>query len=639
MTFAAIPWWIVGLLGAAVAALVIALYLLRRTPKPAIVSSLAFWIEAVQRARPRLLASTRIPLLSLLVSLLVALLLVVAIGEPRFGEGVRGTTVLVISAGRSMGAEEAGRTRLARALDDARLWSGRATASGEVAVVRAGIRPSVLVPCTDDEGAVDDALSAFSIDDGPADLEAAVALADDVVAHQGGAGQILVLADTHYSHPPTPARVLPGGDPRTPLGASQGSASGSLRSQPVTRAPTVVVPVGAQADTLAVSRLVARRDPIAVGEYAVEAEVRSFTSRRARARLVVRDRDVPILDQVVSLGPLEAMTVRGQGFSSAQAELVAQISEIEIAGSEDALAADDVAYAVAAPLDTVHVLLATDGASFLERVLEAHPAVEARRVGLGQLRSLDLASYDVVIVEGGAPVDHPGLLLVDPVDDPALGVERRLDAPRVTATLASHRALGGVRLESARIASAHALDAARGDRVLVRSGPDALAIAREGAGGRMVALGFALEDTDLVEQAAFPLLVHHTLRWLATREPAPPLPGEPGDVLSVGIASTVLGPDHEPRDVHGGLVDDTERAGIYQAVSERSGGAGRAVAADDQRAFAISGAQSSSALSGTGITSATARTSVLPPLALLVAAALLFLVLLEWALLHRGRLS
>ena len=604
MTFAALPWWIVGLLGAAIAAVVLALYLLRRTPKPAIVSNLAFWIEAVQRARPRLLASTRIPLLSLLVSLLVALLLVLSIGEPRFGEGVRGTTVLVISAGRSMGAEEAGRSRIARALDEARLWSGRATASGEVAVLRAGITPSVIVPCTDDDGAVTDALEDFTLDDGPADIDAALALADDIVAHRGGAGQILVVTDRGLG----------------------GHAARGLR------APVVVIPAGAQADTVAVARLVARRDPIAVGEYAVEAEVRSFSSRRSRARLVVQDREVPILDQTVSLGPFEAVTVRGQGFSSAQAELVAQLSDIEIAGSQDALAADDVAYAVAAPLDTLRVLLATDRESYLARVLEVHPAVEARRVSLGALRGLDLSAYDVVVVEGGAPVTHPGLLLVDPADHPSLGVEGSLDRPRVTATLASHRAFGGIRLESTRIERAHALEAGRGDRVLVRSGPDALAVAREGTGSRMVALGFALEETDLVEQAAFPLLVHHTLRWLATRDPAPPLPAEPGDVLSVGAASTVLGPDGEPREVHGGLVDDTESGGIYHASADDSSD-------DPQRAFAVSGAATSSALSGTGVTSATAHTSVLPPLALLVAAVLLFLVLLEWALLHRGRLS
>jgi hypothetical protein len=612
----ATPWWIVGLLGGAVAAGVIALYLLRRTPRPQIVSNLAFWIEALQRARPKLLASTRIPILSLLLSLLVALLLVAELGGPRFGEGVRGTTVLVVSASRSMGAREGGTPRIDRAVDEARRWADRATASGEVAVVRAGVRPSVIVPLTGDDAAVADALDDFTLDDGPADLDEAVALADEIVSQRGGNGQIIVVADS-----PVESR---------------------------TRAPVVLVPAGAQADTVALARLVARRDPVAVGEYAVEAQVRSFTSRQSRARLVIRDRDVVILDQAVAIGPYETVTVRGQGFSSAQAELTARLEEIEIAGSADALASDDVAYAVAAPLETIRVAVGTDSNPWLERVLSVHPSVDARFVSTAELAAMDrasLAAIDVLVVDGAAPVDHPAVLVIDPTESGALALGEAVSGPRVTATLASHGALGGVRLDSVRIERARPVELEAGDRVLVRSGSHALAIARERGGRRLVALGFALEDTDLVEQVAFPLVVHHTLRWLAAHDREPPLPAVPGEPLVAGADATVLGPDGEPMEVHGGIVDDTERAGIYHVA-----GAGTATGTDhgsrttddgdgDGRAYAFSAAGASAPLHGAGTTVAHARSSVLPPLATLIAIALLLFIVFEWLLLHRGRLS
>ncbi len=593
MSFATLPVWLVGLVAATVTVGVVAIYLLRRTPRPQVVSSLAFWMEALERSRPRLLASTRIPLASLLVSLLVALLLVFEIGGPRFGEGVRGTTVIVVSAGRSMATEEGGTPRIDRAKDEVRSWVDRATGSGEVAVIRAGIRPRVLVPLTSDHGDLARALDGLDLDDAEADLDAAVKLADDVVRARGGVGQILVVADT------APERT--------------------------TRAPTVLVPVGAHADTLAITRLSARRDPVAVGEYAVEAEVCSFSSRRARARLVVRDRDVVILDQAVALGPLERSVLRGQGFSSAQAELTARLEEIEIAGSRDALAADDVAYAVASPLETTRVLLVTADNPWLERVLSAHPALESRVARPAELASLDPDDFDVVLLDSDAvPLAHRAVLLWNPRQGSGVRLGETLERPRVTATLASHPALGGVRLDAVRIERARALVPAPGDRVLVRSGAHAIGLAREANGHRTVVLGFDLAETDLVEQVAFPLLVHHGVRWLAAHDRQPPLAAEPGTPLLAGAGATVLGPDGEPAELTGGVVHDTERAGIYHV---------------GERALAFDGAGSSAALTGPGTATARARTFALPPLSLLLAAGLLLLVLAEWALLHRGRLS
>ncbi|MCZ7687557.1 MAG: BatA domain-containing protein [Sandaracinaceae bacterium] len=56
MTFAAFGW--TALLGtaAAIGLVVLALYLLRRTPKPQVVSNVTFWMRAVQSSRPRFCA-------------------------------------------------------------------------------------------------------------------------------------------------------------------------------------------------------------------------------------------------------------------------------------------------------------------------------------------------------------------------------------------------------------------------------------------------------------------------------------------------------------------------------------------------------------------------------------------------------
>ncbi|MBW2464970.1 MAG: hypothetical protein JRH11_25195, partial [Deltaproteobacteria bacterium] len=82
MSFAALPLWAMVAALSGTAIVVLLLYLLRRTPRITPVSNVAFWIEAMQRARPRVLSSTKVPLISPLLTLLVALVLAGEIGSP-----------------------------------------------------------------------------------------------------------------------------------------------------------------------------------------------------------------------------------------------------------------------------------------------------------------------------------------------------------------------------------------------------------------------------------------------------------------------------------------------------------------------------------------------------------------------------
>lgn len=597
MTLGALSPLVLALSALGVAAVVVALYLLRRTPRHQIVSNIEFWLRAAQRAKPRWLSSKRIPLLALLLTLICALLVVFLAGDPRYGEGVRGTTVIVVSAGQSMGARTERGTRIRRAREETRAWVDRATASGRVAVVRAGIDPSVLVPLTDNAADLDRAFEGFRLDDGPADLAAAVKLADGIVRQSGDTGQILVIADALSETP--------------------------------TYAPQMLIPIGTTAETVAITTFTARRDPIAVGEYAVYCEVHAYTARQATARLVIRDRDVTIFDQPITLGPGETVSRTAQGFSSAQGELTARLEDIEIPGGRDALESDDVAFAVAQPLPRTKVLLVGPGNEMLELLLDVHGLMDVTKVAAGAVPPADqLARFDVVILDRVAPpatLGHPAVLMIGAPDNDLVHAITQLRGPGVTSTLSSHAALDGVRLDRLQIQQARSLDPRGGDQVLVRSGRHALAIAREEGGKRVVALGFALGQTDLVERPAFPLMMHATLHWLAgSRGDTTVLPRRPGETIATGTATAVLGPDDEPIEPHGGAIDDTQRAGIYHI-----GEAAVAVSATDHAG--------SLTVATTGMPAS--LETALPPLAVLVAALLLLAILVEWALLHRGKLE
>jgi hypothetical protein len=598
MSFAALPVWAVLVAMAATLVGVLTLYLLRRTPRREVVSNVAFWLRAAQRSRPKFLRATRIPLIALLVSMLIGSLLVADLSDPRFGAGVRGTTVVVYAAGRTMGAREglAG-TRLAQALGETARQTERASSRGRVAVIRAGLRPTVVLPLTEDGSAVGAALRGERADDGPSDLAGALLLADGIVRASGESGRIVVIAD----------RPLP----------------------VATGAPLELIPIGTPRDTIAVTRLIARRDPVAVGEYAVHAEVTSFTSRTARAKLVIRDRDVVLAERELRLGPYEHVSQEAQGFSSGRGELTAKLEDIVLAGADDALAADDTAYAAAPPLHRTSVLLVTSGNPFLQRVLAAHGALDVTIAAPGAVPDGALSRFEVVVLDRAAPealLRHPAKLLVASPDGTAgFAYADAVHNARVTATLAGHGALDGVRLDGVLVREGHALRGEPGDSVLARRGADALIIARERAGERTVALGFALDRTDLVERIAFPLMMHATLRWLAGQSNTDVvLARSPGTPLAVGRGATALGPGGEALTPVAGVVVDTARAGLYHVGEE---------------VFAYDASPQAETLAIDPTGRALDPLRALPPLSALVAGVLLALVLLEWLLLHRGRLG
>lgn len=595
MTFAGFGWGAMAAIAGLTGLTVLLLYLLRRTPKPQWVSNVTFWMRAAQSSRPRFLRASRIPWLAFLVSLLVAMLFVVEIGDPRFGEGIRGTTVIVLAAGRSMQAEFAGQRRIDRATHEVRRWVERTTAGGRVAVVRAGMRPETLLAITEDPADLDRALEDFALDDGPADLEGALKLADRIVAASGGPGQILLVADRDVEHETIATRVL--------------------------------IPVGVPSDTVAITDFSARRDPLAAGEFVAEVQIHSFSSREASARLRIFDAAVPLLDRRITLRAGEGVRLTAQGFSAERSELTARLEEIEITGSADALALDDVAFAVVPPLDPLSVLFVTAGNVYLRAALAVHPNANVEEITPSEFAGQGddaLGSYDVLVLDRTPLPDgleHPSVLLFSPPSG-QLGALSHAERPRVTAVLGSHPALRGVRLDGIRVERSLRFGTEPGDQVLIRSGADALAVSRETPARRLLAYGLDLSTTDLVEREAFPLLIHDSLQWVAAARDEIPLPRRLGEPLYAAGDQTVLDPD-------GNAAPPAELAAIRRQGIYHVG----------ERAIAFSGTVHARELPS-GATAGRFRTSdALPPLAILVAIALLGLMLVEWTLLHRGRLE
>src|SRR5437764_9359380 len=164
---------------AALAAPIVAMYILKMRRRERVVSSTFLWEQALrdvqanapwQRLRPNLL---------LLLQLLALLLLVAALARPfRLGATSLGANlVLILDISGSMGATDVAPTRLARAKAEARQLVDDLPAGGTMTIIAAGNGAEVVQPSTGNRAALRGAIDRVAGQAGVTDFREALALA------------------------------------------------------------------------------------------------------------------------------------------------------------------------------------------------------------------------------------------------------------------------------------------------------------------------------------------------------------------------------------------------------------------------------------------------------------------------------
>ena len=208
-------------------------------------------------------------------------------------------------------------------------------------------------------------------------------------------------------------------------------------------------------------------------------------------------------------------------------------------GAADRFPLDDAAYAVYTPAQVGRALLVTPGNLFLEQLLASLDGVQAFRLNSPASGAPELpdAEYDLYIFDGVLPEALPpapaSMLLVNPPDSsllPVSGVFTDTQPASLSPTpLAQAVDWAQVHVRQARRVSlppwASAVISAPG-------GP--LVLAGEQAGQRIAALTFALQDSDLPLQTAYPILMANLIRYLL---PA----SDPLAASETGLPSSVSG--------------------------------------------------------------------------------------------------
>ncbi|MBV9463994.1 MAG: BatA and WFA domain-containing protein [Verrucomicrobiae bacterium] len=491
--------------------LAVLLYLLRLKRRRQEVPSLMFWQQVLRDAPSAKLFQKLRQILSLLLQIAIIALVVLALARPvpkRFAE-MSVSRVLIVDTSASMKAKEAQTTRFGLARDAARRWISQASGIDQTLLMTAGRQPKVACPFSADEKILLESLSKIRATDTAGDLEAAIAQAETILRGRDGRRQIVVLTDH-----PVEAKVGQGvelgqeqfGSPRDNVGILRWSTRPSLES-PETRE--------------------------------IYFSVKNFGRRAVDTQLEVT-LDGALLDvKPLHLEPGERVSQTFPTLAGRAGILKARLM------LDDALAADNVAYAPLPEARRRKILLITAGNLFLEKALRSDALVDLIIRLPSEIAGGIPKDSAAVVIDSSAnardlglrPENLPPSWWIGQV--PGVASAGETEKPLVSDIAASHPlvrlvSFRGVTLVKMQRFDPEAIRAQYSGWTIeapVRSFDQPLILAAQNGLKRWVSWTFDPLQSDLPLRVAFPLLVSNTIQWLTDSGSAAPPAYLTGEVV------------------------------------------------------------------------------------------------------------
>jgi hypothetical protein len=589
---------------------IIALYMLRMRRREQRISSTFLWRDLAREpvAQTPWQRLRQQPLLWL--QLAVALVLVFALARPYLAvPGVASAhLILVLDHSASMAVAEAEGTRLALAQRQARELVDQGLIGGRVTLITIG--DALRIPLTDssDRRALRAAIDALQ-PLGGSDLRQALSVAAALAARARGS-EIAIISD---------------GNVRLP----------EAFVAPVT---TQFFPVGTRGDNVAITTLAL--DPGATGQQAyIQLQNHGPQAVERRLELWCDGRLTRAIDVTIAAG--------AEHVERFELDLTVATIEARLVGG-DALALDDRAWASARLRGATRVAVLPGNDPYLP-------------TALGLLDGVELVApdapvpADITILDGVVPDPLPAghlVFIAPPRATEWFSVTGTLEFPVIRMSVEPSPLLQYVALGEVSVLRAMRIVPGAWAQVLATGSGAPLLLDGESAGRRIVVLAFALADSDLPLQVAFPVLLANIINALA-----PDAAGSTGAVsgtpLRIPVRSDVVSlevtaPDGTTRplriDAGVALVDDTRTPGIYRFAAQRRDGT------RDAWSIAVNAVDPGESqvaprptlpigqVNGPGRAigrEVDGRAEWWPPLAALV----LVLVLLEWAVAYRAALA
>lgn len=490
----------------ALAAPIIALYMLRMRRREREVSSTLLWEQAIRDVRANAPWQKLRPNLLLLLQLLALAALVIGLARPFWlgATPLGANLVVIVDVSGSMNATDTEPSRIDRARGEVRKLIDSLPANGQMTIITASTGAEVWQPATGNRAALREAAERLRAEAGATDLREALALAAPA-AERLPDTTVVIVSDGGFTPP----------------------AANDLR------APVRLVRVGERAENLGITAAATRRTASGSELFV---RVQNFGGAERKTLLSVFDG--------ATLIEARSLTVKAGGEAGSTITLPSAVGLLraEIDAADD-LALDNTVW-VRPGGNKGRILLTSAGPNtFLERGLALQPNLIVEKAQGGASVPAGGGDYDLYVFDGVAPpkdLRGPVLLINPPQDNGLVAVAGGLERPAVTGQLRDDPIMKGVDLSKIQIAAAVALDRPEWGRALAESSGRPLLLAGESGGRKIAVLAFALGQSDLPLTLAYPILLSNLVGWLAP-EAGSGLPESvrPGEVVALTPRTSV----------------------------------------------------------------------------------------------------
>jgi len=465
---------------------VILLHLLKIRRRQALVSSTLLWTDRLRDQQASAPFRRLKPNLLLLLQILAILALSLALARPVRTVLVAGyaRTVFILDVSASMQATDVSGSRFAAAKAAARSAAAKLRPGQQAMLIAAGQDAQVVVPFSEDPGAIQRGLDRLTALDVPGRLSEALRLAQANLQVQGGPAAVEVFTDGAFEAPSLP---------------DLGGATVHWHH------------TGQRGKNVGITAFEARKTFFGAFDYQAFLSVANYGSEAVTFDLVLTLDGRPLKTERVMLTP-----ELKRSFVFPFVDKEGGILKAAIAVDDD-LTADNQALAVLPPPRPLSVLLVSTGNAFLEKALAADAQVKVER-GTLELLEKTPSPYDVVILDGvQAKRVPPGrYLFVNTVPEGVpLEVQGRIQDPPIVDWDRTHPAMRYLDLSKVAIQEALRVRPMGGGRALLESNLTPLIYALDTGGLKAIFIGFDLYRTDFPLRVAFPLFVSNALRWLS----------------------------------------------------------------------------------------------------------------------------
>jgi Ca-activated chloride channel homolog len=531
-----IAWAAAGL-----GALAIAAYVLKMRRRRFEVPFSTLWQRVLREKEATSLWKRLKRLLSLLLTLLILGLLLLAATEPRLGAADRDarSVVILLDASASMKARDGGdddeeRTRMDAAVAEVRRLLDGMGGGDAAMVMRMDGQTTPLSRFESDMPRLAKLVAEVEPTDTPADLHRALGAAADalrgrphpmIILVGDGAYEQEALAGATWKAPPA-AAAAPG------AAAAPDGAGKRLDLVDLSGIDVRYHPVGSSGENVGIISFNARRYTTDKTSYEVYIEVQNFGERPARRRLVLYNGDLATDVRTIELRPgerLRQIYSRGGGEDS----VLRASLELEAAGDStarrDVFPLDDQAWALLPARHKQRVLLVSKDNLYLEGAMLVYDNIEVDKLTPeefdAQVAAGSLPEYAAVVLDDYTPAALPpppvNLMYFNPQGEHSpFKLKGTLVAPRITEVNENHPVMRWLVLSDVNfdVTSTFELDREAGEVALATSVRAPIIAAKRSGNRKVVASSFSLAATDLMLRVAFPLFLVNTLDWFASDE-------------------------------------------------------------------------------------------------------------------------